>query len=255
MSYKTKNFCSPAAIRLSTAILLLASTVNAQDLSSRLSQPASYQPKATTALQQLIEVAQHYRIPMGIEWIQETKEESDPLPEPVKRSTVNDLIAAILQNAPGYVAQQRDGVLQVAKTDFLDKPENFLNLRISEFEIQDAHIFDAKSLLRNLIDLQLHPNREGYGSNGGYGYGVPRDDGFEKRNITFAGNDLTVREILTKIAAANGNALWVVQFSPSQKMSGTSFRAQISLNDGKVVPDFNWHFLPLATNKGNAVEK
>jgi hypothetical protein len=92
MSYKTKNFCSPAAIRLSTAILLLASTVNAQDLSSRLSQPAVYQPKATTTLQQLIEVAEHYRIPMGIEWIQETKEESDPLPEPVKRSTVNDLI-------------------------------------------------------------------------------------------------------------------------------------------------------------------
>jgi hypothetical protein len=242
-------------MKIGVVLLLLASTLNAQDLSSRLAQPAGYQPKATTTLQQLIEVAQHYRIPMGIEWIQESKDDTDPLPEPVKRSTVNDLIAAILQNAPGYVAQQRNGVLQIAKMDFLDKPENFLNLRISEFELQDANMFGAKSQLRNSIDLELHPNRAGYGSNGGYGYGVPRDDDFDKRNITFAGNDLTVREILTKIAAANGNALWVVQFSPSQKLAGTSFRAQISLYDGKTVPDFFWHFLPLATNKENSVAK
>ena len=241
--------------KIGVAILLFAGTLNAQDLSSRLLQPASYRPKETTTLQQLIEVAQHYRIPMGIEWIQETETETKSLPEPIKRGTVNDLIAAILQNAPGYVAQQRDGVLQIAKTNFLDKPDNFLNLRIPEFEIQDANVFDAKAMLRNRIDLTLHPDRAGYGSNGGYGYGTPRDDDFEKRNITFAGNELTVREILTKIVAGNGNALWVVQFSPSEKMSGTSFRAQISLYDGKTVPDFSWHFMPLAHNKENSVEK
>ncbi len=239
---------------LSALYLLFATTLNAQDLSTRLSQPANHQPKATTTLQQLIEVAQHYRIPMGIEWIEETKTETAPLPEPIKRGTLNDLIAAILQNAPGYVAQQRDGVLQIAKTDFLDKPENFLNLRISEFEIQDSDIFTAEALLRKSIILELYPGR-GHGSNGGYGYGVPRDDGFDKQNITFAGNDLTVREILTKIVAANGNALWVVQFNASQKMSGTSFRTQMSLYDGKTVSVFYWHFFPLTKIKEKSVEK
>src|SRR5829696_1608573 len=95
-------------------IFLLTSTLNAQDLSSRLSQPANYRPTASTTLQQLIEVAQHYRVPMGIEWVGDTKKEAVPLPETIRAPTVNDLINAILQNAHGYVAQQRDGVLHIA---------------------------------------------------------------------------------------------------------------------------------------------
>ena len=245
MTCKTKTFSIHAGIRLSAVILLLASTLNAQDLSARLSQPANYQPKTTTTLQQLIEVAQHYRIPMGIEWIAETKTDPVPLIEPVKPHTVNDLIVAILQHSPGYVAQQRNGVLQIAQTDFLDKAENFLNLRFSEFETQDANVFDAEAQLRTRIFMKLNPG-QGYG---GYGYGMPRDDGFDRPTITIAGNDLTVREILNKIATGNGNALWVVQFSPSQKMSGTPFRAQVSLNDAQTMPDFHWQFLPLAQLK------
>ena len=102
-------------------IFLLASTLEAQDLSTRLSQPANYRPKAMTTLQQLIEVARHYRIPMGIEWVQDTKTETAPQRETTKGATANDLINGILQNAPGYVAQQSDGVLHIAKTDFLGK--------------------------------------------------------------------------------------------------------------------------------------
>jgi hypothetical protein len=135
----------PAAL---VVILLLATTVSAQDLALRLAQPADYQPTATTRLQQLIEVAQHYRIPMGIEWVQNTKTENVPPPEPVKHQTVNDLIAALLQHAPGYVAQQRDGVLQIAKTDFLESPENYLNLRLDQFEVEDANLFDGGNKTR-----------------------------------------------------------------------------------------------------------
>ena len=231
--------------KLSVAMFLLASTLNAQDLSSRLSQPASYQPAATTTLQQLIEVAQHYRIPMGIEWIHDPKAEATPLPETIKPRTVNDLLAAILSHSPGYVARQSDGVLQVAKTDFLDKRENFLNLRLSTFEVQTVNLFGAQFELRLGIRKELYPERYANGHVGGYGYGSERDDGFDKENVTIAGNDLTIREILNKIAVANGNALWVVQFSPSQKISGQPFRAQISLNDNQTVPDFHWQFIAL----------
>ena len=223
-------------------ILLLASTLKAQDLSSRLSQPANYQPKAVTTLQQLIEVAQHYRVPMGIEWVGKT--EAVALPESPKAPRVSDLINAILQNAPGYVAQQRDGVLHIAKTDFLDKRENFLNLRIATFQIQNADVFDAEFMLRASIRLRLSPGQSGY--NGGHGHGTPHDGGFDKENITFAGNDLAVRDILSKVATANGNALWVVQFSASEKMAEFPFRALVSLNDGKTLPDFQWQFIPLA---------
>lgn len=241
MIRNTKKLQITPGIRNCAVVLLLATTLNAQDLSARLAQPATYQPQATATLDRLIEVAQHYRIPMGIEWIQETKAETEPLAEPVKQRTVNDLIIAILQQSPGYLAQQRDGVLQIVPTDFLDKDENFLNLRFSEFKLQDASVFDAEASLRMYILLKLHPGR-GFGG----GYGTPDENGFDKPTITFAGNDLSVREILNKIVTGNGNALWVVQFSSAQKMPGRSFRAQVSLNDGQAMPNFHWRVLPLA---------
>lgn len=242
MTYKTKSSLTLAGMRLSAVIFLLANTLHAQDLSSRLSQPANYQPKATTTLQQLIEVAKHYRIPMGIEWIHETKTEDAPLSETIKPRTVNDLITAILNHSPGYFAQQRDGVLQIVKTDFLDKRENFLNLRLSTFALENENIFGAEQHLWLYIKMKLHPDR-GFG--GGYSYDPGRDDGFDKHNITLAGNDLTVREILNKIVIAQGNALWVVQFSPAQKMAAEPFRAQVSLHDNQTQPDFHFHFIAL----------
>ncbi len=242
MTYKSKSSLTLAGIRLGGALFLLASTLHAQDLSSRLSQPANYQPKATTTLQQLIEVAQHYRIPMGIEWIHETKTEDAQLTETIKPRTVNDLITAILNRSPGYLGQQRDGVLQIVKTDFLEKRENFLNLRLSTFELQNENLFGAEHHLWLYIKMKLHPER-GFG--GGFGYGAGRDDGFDKHNITLAGNDLTVREILNKIVSAQGNALWVVQFSPSQNMADEPFRAQVSMNDNQTQPDFHFHFIAL----------
>lgn len=246
MTYKTKSSLTLAGMRLSAVIFLLANTLHAQDLSSRLSQPANYQPKAPTTLQQLIEVAQHYRIPMGIEWIHETKTEDAPLPETTKPRTVNDLIAAILNHSPGYIAQQRDNVLHIVKTEFMDKRGNFLNLRLSTFELEKENIFGAEYWLRLRIKMKLHPERYKDGYGGGYGYGAGTDDGFDKENITLAGNDLTVREILNKIVIANGNALWVVQFSPSEKMASEPFRAQVSLADNQTLPNnFHFHFIAL----------
>ena len=124
------------------------------------------------------------------------------------------------------------------------KRENFLNLRISEFQIQNSDVFGAQFLLQTMVRLSLNPEQSGY--NGGYGHGTPRDDGFDKPNITFAGNNLSVREILNKIVAGNGNALWVVQFSASQKMSEYPFRAVVSMNYGQTLSAFHWHFIPLA---------
>ena len=102
-------------------------------------------------------------------------------------------------------------------------------------------MFDAQFLLQAIIRLELSNGQSGY--NGGHG-GFS-DDGFDKQNITFAGKNLTVRQILSKIAAANGNALWVVQFSASEKMSEYPFRAVITLHDEQTFPAFHWQFIPL----------
>ena len=59
-----------------------------------------------------------------------------------------------------------------------------------------------------------------------------------------SGANLTVREILNKIAASNGCALWVVRLTPSKIMDNERFYAQGYLAGGQSA-DFCWRFIPL----------
>jgi hypothetical protein len=125
----------------------------------------------------------------------------------------------------------------------LSDGRNFLNLRIQEFSLSNANLIDASHKLRLAISLSQSP---GLNYGGGYGYGTPRDDGFDKNNISFSGQNLTVREILTKIAVANGNALWIVRLIPSQMMTNYSFFVQGPLSDEyRNATSFIWQFIPL----------
>jgi hypothetical protein len=60
----------------------------------------------------------------------------------------------------------------------------------------------------------LYPDEYKYGHNGGYGGGYP--DVFWKENITFAGRDLTIRDILSGIAEKSGDALWIVRLKADE---------------------------------------
>lgn len=229
--------------------LLLAGNIQSQDLTARLSEQTTYSPRAATTLDQLIEVAQHHRIPMGIEWIYKPRNEELPGSTPIKPTTVQGLISSILQRSPGYVAEQRNGVLHIAKAEISAAPENFLNLRISKFEVKNETLFGAEAFLKRSIRMTLHPERYAQGSAGGFGYGVPRNDEFDKPTITFGGRDLTVRQILNTIAATSDNVVWVVQLMTDQRMSSEPFFAQASWVDNRPTPDFYWKFIPFGFTK------
>jgi hypothetical protein len=211
----------------------------------KLSQETSFIPQSASALEQLTEAAQYYQLPMGIEWVGQS---SIHVPKPLyaSRRTVRSLIDTILQQVPGYRARVENGVLNIARAAITDTPKNFLNLRIPEFQVDRANLYDCNALLRLKINMMLHPELYKGGVGGGYGYGVPSEDRFDANSITFSGRNLTVREILNKIVAINGNTLWVVQLVPNKEMTGEPFFAQGPLDEaGRPPLDFHWQFVPL----------
>jgi hypothetical protein len=92
-------------------------------------------------------------------------------------STVMALLNSILQSTPNYSITVRNGVVNVSQTRYAADSRNFLNLGIGEFNLNKANVFDADAKLRFTIHRRLHPERFVGGSNGGYGYGVPDEDG------------------------------------------------------------------------------
>jgi|GEM_PF-2877060 len=244
-----------AAKILQTVVIVLAvkGLVYGQNLELKLSREASFVPQSTSVLEQLIEVAKYYQIPMGIEWVDQSDANVFTLPKD-RQMTVQNLIAELLSHSQDYQAKVENGVLHIAQSTLATDTKNFLNLRISEFQVDKANLFGASFMLRMKIRMMLHPEQYAGGWNGGYG--EPSIYGFDIKNITVSGRNLTVREILNKIITANGNALWVVRLDPSKMMADEPFFAQGPVNkDGQSATGFYWQFISLKGEEEREGEK
>lgn len=227
-------------------IAMVPHAISAQDLEDKLDRRVDFIPWATNAREQLVQVAQHYKIPMGIEWVLETNEKQTK-PVPGNNSTVMTLLNSILQSAPNYSMTVRNGVVNVSDYRYTVDSRNFLNLRIDEFPLIKGNVYDAEANLRLAIKRKLHPEHYVGGSNGGYGYGVPDEDGLDVQNISLSGKDLTVRDILDRIVLANGNTLWLVDIAPSRMMKKEPFFAC----DAEQERGFVWKIIPFGKSTQN----
>ena len=224
---------------MSLFILVMTNTTVAQDVEARLAQKPDFTPTANTVREQLVEVAQHYKIPMGIEWVVQPRPEPAPAVS-VEEPTVRAQLNSILQSTPNYSLVVKDGIVSVSTKRYAADSNNFLNLNVGEFNMSKANVFDAEAELRSRIHTTLHPERYLGGSNGGYGYGVPREDGLDLTNVSFSGKDLTVRDILDRIVKSNGNTLWLVNLVPSRIMRHEPFFSQF---DSEEETDFFWKII------------
>jgi hypothetical protein len=214
------------------------STVKNARLEQKLAQRAGFVPQAKSALDQLIEVAKHFEIPMDIEWAEESDPESAPLAI-ANDATVEELLHAIVK-PQSLVIDIDNGIVRVYSPSFSNRPNNILNLRVGDFQVRNVNLFDSEEELMLAIDAELHPHEYTQGYHGGYGYDPTHV--FAVRNINFSGKNVTVRQALNGITKSNSNALWVVRSNPAFKDQKASL--------GQVYKDRDalaglWQFIPL----------
>jgi hypothetical protein len=214
-----------------------------QTLKAKLAERTTFVPRSDTPLNQLIEVARKFIIPMGIEWV----EEIDELPNnslDFHEGRVIDLIAAITKSVPDAVVNEEGEALHVFFLHAVFSPMNFLNLRIPEYHVFNEELYIAEGLLGTRINMELYPEMYSGGFGGGYGGGIPNP--FMGRNINFSGYDLTIREILTRIAQALGNALWMVKLSPDELTGERPKWEGVPRDESGHSPiNYRWRFIPL----------
>lgn len=215
------------------------------DLEAKLARKADFVPSDKSTLDRLVAIAKHYEIPMGIEWIGGTGAEDLEVPAAAVPAspTVRDLLTAIVSRLPDYQLTVQNGVVHIAPPVFAVRNENFLNLVIEDFAVDNDTLFGAEHDLRLAIDMTLHPKEY----EGGYagGYGNDPDHVFAKRRFSYKSDDLTVRQILDGLAKASGNALWIAEFDRED------FAPQVKSNTAGPVKDKSeeskqqWRFVPL----------
>jgi hypothetical protein len=207
----------------------------------KLATVTDYVPKANTPVDQLVEVAQRFKIPMGIEWVEWTEAaQRDKTPLSGKRS-VRELIEEI---APDHRVVVDEGLVRVYSPAVVTHPFNFLNIRLKDYHLKHGDLFDAEGQLRWAIRFTLEPEKYRNGFNGGYGYGTPHV--FEIPKFTLSGSDLTIREVLNRIARAQGNALWVTTIKIADLNGDEPFWKRKKMDEGHLPVTSAWRFLPLA---------
>ena len=212
-----------------------------ESLEERLGTVTDFVPKATAPVDQLVEVARKFKIPMGIEWAKtEDAAASEKMPSSRKR-TVRELIEHIASVSPEHCVVVDDGLVRVYSPTQAAHPFNFLNIRLKNYYVKNGDLFAAEDQLRWAIRFTLAPEKYRNGYGGGYGHGA--NDIFQIPKFTLSVSDVTIREVLNRITLAQGNALWVTTIK-NEELEGPEPRWR---RDGGDLPITSaWHFLPLA---------
>ena len=244
---------APVMSRIIFALLLCAACggvvrgARAQSLEEKLGVVTDYVPKTTAPVNQLVEVAQRFKLPMAVEWVEREGEVHTTL-APAADSperTVKELIWEIVARAPEHRVEIEDGLLRVYSPGDALHPFNFLNIRLQSYYVNDDDLFAAEDQLRWAIRFTLTPEKYRNGYAGGYGHGSPEVFQFPK--FTLSATDITIREVLNRIVKAQGNAMWVVTLKGAELDRHKPYWKGKDPDEVDAPLTSRWRFLPLSS--------
>ena len=236
--------CMISGLLLWTACSAAVRDARTESLEEKLDTVTDYVPKAIAPMDQLVEVARKFKIPMGIEWVERgTTATPDKTPPSGKRS-VRKLLEEIASVSAGHRVEVDGGLVRVYSPIEAAHPFNFLNIRLDGYGVNEGDLFEAQDKLRWAIRFTLEPEKHEGGYGGGYGHGA--NDVFEIPTFTLSASNVTIREVLDRIALAQGNALWVATIRSADLEGDEPCWKRNGVDDGDLPITSAWHFFPLS---------
>ncbi len=233
-----------------SGLLLCANTAatvrsaQTDSLEKKLDKVTDYVPKAIAPVDQLVEVAQKFKIPMAIEWVDRAGPATSYELLRSKYRSVRDLIVAIATVSPERRVEVDNGIVRVYSPNESVHPYNFLNIKLKSYGVKDDDLFAADEQLRWAIRFTLEPEKYRNGYAGGYGHGA--NHVFQIPKFTLSESDVTIREVLNRIALTQGNALWVATIKGEDLNGNEPCWRRENESRADLCVTSAWHFVPLA---------
>lgn len=239
-----------AALSLLLCALSFTSAHAAREksLEEKLSTVTDYAPEAQEPLERLVEVAQKFDLPMAIEWMEGARAVAPEKSLRAQKRSVKELLEEITRVTPEHRVEVENGLVRVYSPQAAEHPFNFLNIVVDSYQIKDGDLFDAEDSLRWAIRFTLEPEKYRNGYVGDYGHAP--GDVFEFPKFTLSATRTTIRDLLNRIALAQGNALWVAEIKNEDLQGSEPFWKRKGENDddeGDQRPVTSaWHFYHLS---------
>lgn len=216
----------------------------AESLEEKLRAATAYVPESVAPVEQLIEVAQRFKIPMAIEWVERAGTITPDTRLRARKRSLRELLGEIVSISPEHRVEVAGGLVHVYSTVAAVHHFNFLNFRLKSYYVNNDDLFAAEDQLRWAIRFTIEPEKYRDGYVGGYGHGP--GSVFEIPRFTLSGSDLTIREVLNQIALAQGNALWVATIKGEDLDGAEPYWKRKAPDDEDAGEIHGWRFLPLS---------
>jgi hypothetical protein len=226
-------------LSFSAILLLIVASASAQQSSS--GEVQNYSLEANNFIDALLKISAQFQFPLGVEWVK-TADTLKPVRFSRNRTTVKDIIQAVVSMYAGYDWRTEDGVVHVFQRDLVKDSGNPLNITVREFGWNHKMIFsEANGLLAQLVGQIVNPLPIGRGIGGSFPSGIGEP--------TFILNirDGSARSILNRIVTVSKFNIWVATFPSVAAPNPSGFLQTIGTqnHDGPFWMMLRWGDPPL----------
>ncbi len=155
----------------------------------------------------LLRVAAVYSLPMGIEKVTPNAEYK-PMEVTVVGGTVAELLNLCVRRVPGYTWAVEDEAVDVFGQRERRQPSNLFNLIVPSFEAHNQTIDDLSGRLKQDVIMEVLKPRGIISSD----LGTP---GLQKRRLSVVAQRATVRQLLNRLVALDGESVWLARVPPA----------------------------------------
>ena len=203
--------CPPDKIAFAFALLLWVFVSSGYASHDKKSDPAAqqvsdYEDSGYDFSITLDHLAQKYGIPTGIDT--EIPIENQPVSVHVHRGTVADVLNAIVAREPGYKWLSLNGVIDVMPKE---SANSILDIRIARFRVKKATFFDIHTAIASRPEVKKWLKQNHLTERTPMAIDIlVGKNGAGLSHVSLDLRDVTVREILNKIAVSPGFRSWIV---------------------------------------------
>jgi len=202
------------------------------DLRAKLALPVqNYVLNADNFLVAVTHLADEFRIPVGISWV------DGPAAETKvhlfwKNSTLQGVLEDLLTTQKDYELQVSDDVVHVRYRG-IRSSQDFLQLPVNKFEVRGQVLQTAQQQLRELVKSSVAPRHDA--PKGGVISSSITNVGEPTFNLSL--HNATVEKILDALTKVSTKKIWVVTYVDGSIPTSTGFRRTLTLWSSSPIPD------------------
>lgn len=199
----------PAALLLiATSVWGQASPIQSPNLGTDVE---NYSLEAKSFIDALLQISARFQLRFGVEWVK-SADTLKPLQLSRTRTTVTDIIQAVVSTHAGYDWRIEEGVVHVFNRTLMEDPRNPLNVAIRSFSEAPQTVGLANAVLLGMVsNVVRHPESTGIAVSL---LGYPGEPVFR-----FAAENVPARSILNEIVTAGSSTstprmhrIWIATF-------------------------------------------